>query len=315
MTSKKITLIYPFAYGYLDFVVQELRSHHNIVVTDIKTDTIQYKYPNFFVKAWNGITKLFGSNIKKKYFNQQVLKQIKEKQDIIFVIRPDMLDDSLLKQLKNNTDTFTAYLYDSCKKFPRQLEIAHFFDEIYSYEKEDIKKHHFIETSNFIYDELLEPEEIQYDIFNVSSYDSRIDEIDPVSKSLAEGGLNIYFVLFWYKKLEYPHLVSTTRYLSLDETKKWIARSRAMIDIQRKDQQGLSFRTFESLGYRKKLITTNAAVQEYKFYHPNNILIIDSNRINTDEIKNFLKLDYQPISQDIIDQYSVKNFTKKIFKL
>ncbi|PTT34415.1 hypothetical protein DBR28_13635 [Chryseobacterium sp. HMWF028] len=315
MTSKKITLIYPFAYGYLDFVVQELRSHHNIVVTDIKTDTIRYRYPNIFVKVWNGITKLFGSNIKKKYFNQQVLGRIKEKQDIIFVIRPDMLDDSLLKQLKNNTETFTAYLYDSCKKFPRQLEIAHFFDEIYSYEKDDIKKHHFIETSNFIYDEILEPEEIQYDIFNVSSYDSRIDEINAVSKILAEGGLNIHFVLFWYEKLAYPHLISTTEYLSLDETKKLIAQSKAMIDIQRQDQKGLSFRTFESLGYRKKLITTNTAVQECEFYHPNNILIIDSNHLNPDEIKNFLELDYQTISQNIIDKYSVKNFTKKIFKL
>lgn len=315
MTSKKITLIYPFAYGYLDFVVQELKSHHNIVVTDIKTDTIKYKYPNIFVKVWNGITKLFGSNIKKKYFNQQVLDQIKEKQDIIFVIRPDMLDDSLLKQLKSNTKVFTAYLYDSCKKFPRQLEIAHFFDEIYSYEKEDIKKYNFIETSNFIYDETLEREEIQYDIFNVSSYDSRINEINAVSKILAENGLNIYFVLFWYEKLKYPHLISTTRYLSLDETKKLIAQSKAMIDIQRQDQKGLSFRTFESLGYRKKLITTNTAVQDYEFYHPNNILIIDSNHLNTDEIKNFLKLDYQPISQDIIDKYSVKNFTKTIFKL
>lgn len=315
MTSKKITLIYPFAYGYLDFVVKELRSYHNIVVTDIKTDTIKYKYPNIFVKAWNGITKLFGSNIKKKYFSQQILGRIKEKQDIIFVIRPDMLDDSLLKQLKNTTEIFTAYLYDSCKKFPRQLEIAHFFDEIYSYEKEDITKYNFIETSNFIYDEKLEPEEIQYDIFNVSSYDSRIDEINAVSKMLTEGGLNIYFVLFWYEKLEYPHLISTTRYLSLDETKKLIFQSKAMIDIQRKDQKGLSFRTFESLGYRKKLITTNKAVQEYEFYHPNNILIIDSESLNPDEIKNFLKLDYQEISQDIIDKYSVRNFTKKIFKL
>ncbi|RXM40672.1 hypothetical protein BOQ62_04995 [Chryseobacterium sp. CH21] len=314
MTPKKITLIYPFAYGYLDFVVQELKSHH-IIVTDIKTDTIKYKYPNIFLKVWNGITKLFGSNIKKKYFNQQVLHQIKEKQDIIFVIRPDMLDDSLLKQLKSNTKTFTAYLYDSCKKFPRQLEIAHFFDEIYSYEKEDIKKYNFIETSNFIYDKTLEPEEIQYDIFNVSSYDSRIDEINSISKILAENGLNIYFVLFWYDKLEYPHLISTTRYLSLDETKKLIAQSKAMIDIQRQDQKGLSFRTFESLGYRKKLITTNTAVKEYEFYHPNNILIIDSSSLNPDEIKNFLELDYQPISQDIIDKYSVKNFTKTIFKL
>ncbi len=315
MTLKKITLIYPFAYGYLDYVVRELKSRPNIVVTDIKTDTIKYTYPNIFVKVWNGITKVFGSNIKKKYFTQQILHQIKEKQDIIFVIRPDLLEDSLLKKLKANTEIFTAYLYDSCKKFPRQLKIAPVFDEIYSYEKEDIKKYNFKETSNFIYDEVLEPEEIQYDIFNVSSYDSRINEIDAVSKILTEAGLKIHFVLFWFEKLEYPHLISTTRYLSLEETKKLISQSRAMIDIQREDQQGLSFRTFESLGYRKKLITTNASVKDYEFYHPNNILIIDSYHLNPDEIKEFLELDYIEISQEILDQYHVSHFTKKIFKL
>ncbi|MDQ0592625.1 hypothetical protein QFZ37_000994 [Chryseobacterium ginsenosidimutans] len=315
MTSKKITLIYPFAYGYIDFVVEELQSNENIEVINIKTDLIKYTYPNIFVKIWNGITKLFGNNIKKKYFSKQILQQITEKQDIIFVIRPDMLDDSLLKELKQNTKTFIAYFYDSCKKYPKQLEIAHFFDEIYSYEKEDIEKYHFIETSNFIYDEKLETEDLKYDIFNVSSYDSRIDEINRVSTELSEADFKIYFVLFWFEKLVYPHLISTTEYLSLKETKKLISQSKAMIDIQRKDQKGLSFRTFESLGYRKKLITTNIEVKNYDFYHPNNMLVINSDHLNPDGIKKFLELDYVEISQDIIDKYTVRSFTKKIFKL
>lgn len=315
MASKKITLIYPFAYGYIDFVVKELQNNPNITVTDIKTDSIKYTYPNKLVKIWNGVTKLFGRNIKKIYFNQQVLKQISEKQDIIFVIRPDLLDVSLLKELKQNSKIFIAYLYDSCKKYPRQLEIAHFFDEVYSYEKEDIKQYNFIETSNFIYDETLESEEIKFDIFNVSSYDSRIDEIDKVSTDLFNNGFTIYFVLFWFEKLTYPHLISTTEYLSLQETKKLISQSKAMIDIQRQDQKGLSFRTFESLGYRKKLITTNIAVKDYDFYHPNNILVVDSNYLKPEEIKNFLELKYVEISQNIINQYNVNNFTKKIFKL
>lgn len=315
MTSKKITLIYPFAYGYIDFVVQELQSNPSIIVTNIKTDTIRYVYPNILVKIWNGITKLFGSNIKKKYFSQQIKHQIKEDQDIIFVIRPDLLEDSLLTELKERTKNFTAYYYDSCKKYPRQLEISHFFNEIYSYDREDIDQYHFLETSNFIYDKAIEIQPIKYDIFNVSSYDTRIDEIDKVSKILFEAGFSIYFVLFWYEKLAYPHLNSITEYLTLNETKDLISQSKAMIDIQRKDQKGLSFRTFESLGYRKKLITTNAEVMNYDFYHPNNILIIDSNNLDTAEVKNFLDLNYVEIPQDIINKYTVKSFTKKIFKL
>jgi len=313
--SKKITLINPFAYGYIDFVVKELQSYNDVVVTDIKTDTIKFKYPNLGVKIRNGITKIFGKNIKKDFFKNQILQQITEKQDIIFIIRPDLLDVSLLKDLKSKTDNFIAYYYDSCTKYPKQLEIVHFFDEIYSYEKEDIEKYHFIETSNFIYDETIKRQELKYDIFNISSYDKRIKEIDKISRLFHDAGLKIYFVLFWFEKLNYPHLISTTEYISLSETKELISQSKAMIDIQRTDQKGLSFRTFESLGYRKKLITTNYTVKNFEFYHPNNILVIDSNNINIEEIKSFLNLSYVEISKDILSKYSLKNFTKKIFKL
>ncbi len=315
MTPKKITLIYPFSYGYIDFVVYELKSHPEITVTEIKTDSIKYSYPNLFGKIRNGITKIFGKNIKKEYFHNQILQKVKEKQDIIFIIRPDLLETSLLKKLKIKTDNLIAYFYDSCQKYPKQLDVAIFFNEIYSYEKEDIKKYNFLETSNFIYDNAIETNEIKYDIFNVSSYDSRIDEINFIAKKLFDTGLKINFVLFYFKKLSFPHLTSVTEYLSLQETKKLISQSKAMFDIQRTDQNGLSFRTFESLGYRKKLITTNKEVKEYDFYHPNNILVINSNQINTDEIKQFLSLPYIEISKDILSKYSVEQFTNKIFKI
>lgn len=313
--QKKITLIYPFAYGYIDFIVRELQSYPDISVKDIKTDLIKYHYPSIFAKIGNGIMKLFGKNIKKQYFKEQILRRIKEKQDIIFIIRPDLLENSLLQELKKRTDNFIAYYYDSCKKYPKQLEILHFFDEIYSYEKEDIEKYNFLETNNFIYDENIELSEIKYDIFNISSYDSRIDEIDKISKKLYNAGFRIHFILFWFEKLHYPHLNSTTKYLSLDETKKLISESKAMIDIQREDQSGLSFRTFESLGYRKKLITTNVSVKNYDFYHPNNIMIINKDDMNTDAIEDFLDLPYMEIPKKIIEKYGVKNFVKKIFKL
>lgn len=315
MMSKKITLIYPFAYGYIDFVVRELQSHSNVSVIDIKTDIIQYKYPNWGVKIWNSITKLFGKNIKREMFNHRILQQIKEKQDIIFIIRPDLMNVSILEQLKKKTGNLIAYYYDSCKKYSKQLEIAHFFDEIYSYEKEDIEKYNFIETTNFIYDQTIESKEIKYDIFNISSYDTRIDEINNISKALFDAELKIHFILFWFEKLNYPHLISTTKYISLEETKELISQSKAIIDIQRTDQRGLSFRIFESLGYRKKLITTNSMVKNYDFYHPNNILVIETGNIDTDTIKAFLESSYIEVSQKILDRYTVKTFTNTVFKL
>ncbi|WP_228731997.1 MULTISPECIES: hypothetical protein [Pseudomonas] len=40
-------------------------------------------------------------------------------------------------------------------------------------------------------------------------------------------------------------------------------------------QAGLSFRFFEAMTSRKKVITTNKSVVDYDFYNPANILVID----------------------------------------
>lgn len=45
------------------------------------------------------------------------------------------------------------------------------------------------------------------------------------------------------------------------------------------------------------------------------MLVIDSEDMDVIEIKRFLELPYVEIYQDIINKYSVKSFTKKIFKL
>ena len=60
---------------------------------------------------------------------------------------------------------------------------------------------------------------------------------------------------------------------------KLILKSKIIVEIQRNDQIGLSFRIFEALGYRKKLVTTNTDVVNYDFYNPQNILVIDENNI------------------------------------
>ncbi len=49
-------------------------------------------------------------SIITEVFARQILEHISEKQDIIFIIRPDLLELSLLDKLKNNTKKFVAYI-------------------------------------------------------------------------------------------------------------------------------------------------------------------------------------------------------------
>lgn len=83
-------------------------------------------------------------------------------------------------------------------------------------------------------------------------------------------------------------------------------KSRCIVDIQHSNQTGLTMRTFEMLGLKKKLITTNRTIKDYDFYNDNNICIIDPNNIQIPE--EFLLTPYEPISYEVYDKYSLKNW-------
>ena len=97
-----------------------------------------------------------------------------------------------------------------------------------------------------------------------------------------------------------------------DELLKLINESRAVIDIEHPDQKGLTMRTIEMLGARKKFITTNSNIREYDFFNEANILVID--RKNPVIDKSFLELPYADLDNSIYEKYSLSNWTKHIFQ-
>ncbi|MBP8794066.1 MAG: hypothetical protein KBH29_12885, partial [Lutibacter sp.] len=89
--------------------------------------------------------------------------------------------------------------------------------------------------------------------------------------------------------------------------------SNVMLDVCREDQSGLSFRIFESMMYRKKLITNNSDVRNYDFYNPNNILIVNKDASNI--YKDFFETAYQEIEKEIYSKYTLESWLKKVFEL
>jgi hypothetical protein len=88
--------------------------------------------------------------------------------------------------------------------------------------------------------------------------------------------------------------------------------TKIILDIQHDNQVGLSFRPYEAMGLRKKLITTNHFIKEYDFYNPNNIFILDKD-IN-DIPDSFLNSPYEEISEEIYNKYKLENWVKSILK-
>ena len=64
-------------------------------------------------------------------------------------------------------------------------------------------------------------------------------------------------------------------YISSHQSYQFYLKGNIILDIAHPHQKRLSFRPYEAMGLRKKLITTNKDIANYDFYNPNNIFIID----------------------------------------
>ena len=89
------------------------------------------------------------------------------------------------------------------------------------------------------------------------------------------------------------------------------AGSRIIIDVQHPKQTGLTMRCIETLGAKRKLITTNYYIIEYDFYNPDNILVVDRNLPYVPE--KFLNEPYRDTPKEIYGSYSIKNWLSSIF--
>ena len=100
--------------------------------------------------------------------------------------------------------------------------------------------------------------------------------------------------------------------MDYDSVLEVMMASKAIIDLPHPDQSGLTIRSIEALGLKKKLITTNVNILKYDFYHPANIMLITPN--NPTISKEFLHLDYVTLDQKIYDKYKVSEWLRSLFK-
>jgi len=316
----KIGLISFDYWGFDQHIIKALQDE-GIKASHINLNNFKYSYPSVFHKVGNAFGKIFlQKNIKRIRKQQYVLNQLDswDHQDIILVIRPDLLDRKTHELIKSKTNRYVAYLYDSTKRFPVKHLCNGIFDEIFSFDGKESKNYNFRKISNYIYlpkKELDVKKEYKYAVFIVISKDSRLKILNAVSKKLDYLNMNYKFIVKSSKKLKgvNPKIEVTTKDIGIEAMTKLIDDSKIMMDISRTANTGLSFRVFESLAYQKKLITTNRAVKRYEFYNPNNILVI--NPRNPEISKAFLETSYEPVEDSIYNKYTVQQWVRTVFGL
>ena len=313
--KKKIVIVGPPSFGYLTKINEALTSFSDVESTIILIDKSSFKYKNLLHRLLNSLSKIFlNKNLKKEYLNSFLIDSIKKlgHQDVIFMIRPDLLSPKTLNFLKTQTQSLTAFYYDSTRRFPKKIDIINYFDTVYSYDKLDVETYNLEFLTNYIFDER---ENVNFEqlFFNISTFDYRYQSMEELANYIDEKKWSKEILIYGSNGLKSDSLTLIHEQISVDVVADKINRSKIIIEIQRKEQIGLSFRVFEALGQRKKLITTNTDIVNYDFYHPQNILVIDEAAINIPE--DFVNSPYIPISDKVLDKYRLRNWTKKLFDL
>lgn len=313
---KTVAIITTHSFGYIDFLVDKLNSNEDVDLTYVNIDKIPFHYKNKTSRIINFFLKLFlFPGLKEKNRTDFIKKTFIKKPlfDQVLIIRPDKLQKEVLFFLKNSTIRMDCFLFDGIENFKNQKKILSYFDTIFSYDKRDVEKYNFRFLTNYIFDDEINQNQITNTAFNISSFDNRFSFLEKLANYLLENQVSFRFIVKKKKLCNHNTIEICNEYLPINEVKEIISKSLVMVDLQKENQYGLSFRVFEALGYNKKLITNNQDIITYDFYNDNNIFVITNENYQIPLA--FFQTDYHEIDSEIVNKYKLKNWILKVFDI
>lgn len=285
-----------------------------------------FKYKSTWERIQNTLSKVFlGKNPKLKKRQEYILQQLQKSgfQHQILVINPELIDLEYHLEIKKHTEKYIAYLYDSVSRCPVKHLLDGVFDEIFSFDKADVATYGFSEINNYIYfDTPKTASQLKHNFVYIGSIDNRLDYLNQFAEHLKKQHQSFLFYAIGKKafinKLKQlflgknKNIIFQKKRFSQQETLKMYAESETIVDLVRDNQTGLSFRIFEALGLRKKIITNNFSIQNYDFYTSNNVYLIDE---NIQFQSNVYTSNFVQLPDNIYDKYSISAWVETVFKL
>ena len=286
---------------------------------------------NFLVKGVIRINRNLLAGYINHYYNKIIKETLQKEYDYVFFIKGESISASNVRRLKqfHPEANFIIYHWDSIANNSNAQNLLPYFDRVFSFDKIDCERLglHFLplfytpDYANIPYYD----KEIKYDMLFVgTTHSDRYKLVKRIEEQIIKmGGLCLtwfYFpskILYYKMKIQNSYLrqipVHTFHFkpMSKELVLQLYAGSRIIIDVQHPKQTGLTMRCIETLGAKRKLITTNYYITEYDFYNPDNILVVDRNLPYVPE--KFLNEPYRDTPKEIYESYSIKNWLSSIF--
>ena len=325
ISGKKILFFAPAFFGYEKKIAKKMEDMGAYVdMYDVRSVTSAKDRALLKISP-----KIFATRSKNYYEN--ITKENRKKDyDYILIVKCDMTPESVLAEIHDlfPKAKLCLYLWDSVDNIPGVLDKFKYFDTLHSFDPEDCKKYPALTFRPLFYaDEFckgVSTKDYKYDVCFVGTIHSdRYAIIKSLRKIANEKGLSSYwfcylqskFIYYFYKVTKKEFADTTFSDFNFEkkdsrEIADIVEQSRIVLDIQHPRQTGLTMRTIEMVGMNKKLITTNASINTYDFYNPNNISIVDRNNVIIDD--KFLQTLYEPLSDELYKKYSLQNWILEV---
>ncbi len=265
------------------------------------------------------------------YYFKNIIKQSKGLNfDYIVVIRGEGFTPRVLQRLKEEYPEafFILYLWDSIK-YNNTKSLFPYFNRILSFDPEDVELYPELTFRPLFflpqYRAIAQKKPGLIDVLFIGTVHSdRYRFLLTLESFLKSNGLTTFFYLFFPGKINFYRKKLTDsafkrarkelfkyKMITADESSVYMEQAKVSLDIEGAGQAGLTMRTIEVLGAKRKLITTNKTIMHYDFYDERNILIVDRN--NPEINLEFIGLPFFEIDKDIYEHYSIEAWIDGVF--
>lgn len=315
LTGKRILLqVVPY-FGYDQVLAQALRARGAVV--DMLADR------PFQSALLHGVAKIGRAAVlghATRLYRRQLAAFGRASYDHVLIVNGQTMSGSFLRELRRDYPTarFAFYIWDSFENKPYAVRELPSYDAAFSFDRRAAERHGISFRPLFFSPEFDLPanQDASIDVsFVGTAHSDRPAVINQIDQWLPADIRRYWFLYLkapWvlpYQRAINRHFrgVSPTMFsyvpLPRERVRTVFQQSAAFLDVEHDRQTGLTIRTFEALGARKKLLTTNLDIVTYDFYDPSNIRVLDRRQPRFDPA--FLKEPGREISPTLRRRYSV----------
>jgi hypothetical protein len=267
---------------------------------------------------------------KSEAYFDRIVDQVR-KQPIadVLVIKGEAMSCTSIERLRKALPLarFTLYFWDSYRNMPRDsfLKVPA-FNKAFTFDPVDAQTDSRLTYRPLFYLQEyanLPTRDLDVDqLFIGTAHSDRYAVLQRLSKALP-ASIKFEKVLYFPSRIVYAarrlfepifwsarHNEFIFKPLTKIDIQALISRARAIVDIERTAQCGLTMRTVEIFGAGKKLVTTNSKIVDADLFNSNNIAIIDRHRPRMSA--QFLESPYIPPPPDMLARYSLDGWLDEV---